>query len=154
MTLIGSDRTKKEFPSKIRFKNLDGITFEQEEFDNKTVVLNFFAERCGLCFEEMPRYEELKNRNLSNKNLEIITVFLSNKAVLNGREEEMLREVSSRYSFKLLRSDGTADEVFAVLGFRGVPHCMVLKNNTIVYSGSFNHEWYYFVHNINRLVKL
>jgi len=154
MTLIDSDRTKKAFPAEIRFQNLDGTGFDRSAFDNKTVVLNFFSERCGHCFDEMPHYEELKNRNRSNKNLEVVTVFLSNEKDLNEREKEVLREVSSRYSFTLLRSEKTTDEVFEALGFWGVPHCFVLKGNVIVYSGWFNHEWYYLVHNINRLVKL
>jgi len=154
MTLIRSDRTKKAFPSEIRLQNLDGTGFDRAGFGNKTVVLNFFSERCGLCFDEMPYYEELKNRNRSKEHLEVVTVFLSKKAELNEREEKVLREVSSNYSFKLLRSEKTADEVFEALGFRGVPHCVVLKDNVIVYSGGFNHEWYYLVHNINRLVKL
>lgn len=101
----------------------------------------------------MPHYEELKNRNRSNKNLDVISVFLSNRQDLDERQAKVLDEVSSQYSFQLLWTDNVAEEVFETLGFKGVPHCIVLKSNRIVYSGSFNHEWYYLAHNINRLVK-
>jgi|GEM_PF-3376691 len=151
-TLINSDRTEKAFPNEIRLQNPDGTAFDRSAFDNKTVVLNFFTERCGYCFDEMPHYEELKNRNRSNENLEVISVFLSNKQEMTEREQNLMREVGSKYSFGLLQTENTADEVFEVLGFRGVPHCFILKGNTIVYSGRFNHEWYYLVHNINRSV--
>jgi len=152
-TLINSERMEKELPGEIRFQNPDGTAFDRSAFDNKTVVLNFFTERCGYCFDEMPHYEDLKNRNRSNENLEVISVLLSNKREMTDREQELLRELSSKYSFGLLRAESTADEVFERLGFRAGPHCVVLKGNTMVYSGRFNHEWYYLVHNINRLVK-
>jgi len=152
-TLINSDRMEKELPEGIRFQNPDGTAFDRAAFDNKTVVLNFFTERCGYCFDEMPHYEELKNRNRSNGNLEIISVLLSNKREKTDSEEELLREMSAKYSFRLLRSEKTADEVFETLGFRGVPHCVVLKGNTMIYSGWFNHRWYNLVHNINWMVK-
>jgi len=112
IALVDSDTAKKEFPSEIRFQNQDGIGFDRAAFDNKTVVMNFFTERCGSCFEKMPYYEELKKRNLSDERLEVVTVFLSNKADLNEREKEVLREVSAKYSFTLLRSEKTADDVF------------------------------------------
>jgi len=153
MTLIDSDTAKKDFPDEIRFQDTDGAGFDRSAFSDKTVVLNFFSQGCGHCFDEMPYYEAFKNRNSTNENLEIVSVYMSNKTDLSEREEKMLREVSSRYSFKLLRTENTADEVFGKLGFRGVPHCFVLRDNKIVYSGGFNHEWYYLVHNINRLAK-
>jgi len=153
MTLVDSDTAKKDFPSEIRLQGTDGSGFDRAAFGGKTVVLNFFSQGCGYCFDEMPYYEAFKNRNSSNENLEIVSVYMSNKTDLSEREEKMLREVSSRYSFKLLRTENTADEVFGKLGFRGVPHCFILRDNKIVYSGGFNHEWYYLVHNINRLAK-
>ena len=62
--IFGENPVKLE---KIMFKSIDDLEVNLIKFDNKLVVLNFWATWCLPCREEMPYLDQLSvNKKLSN----------------------------------------------------------------------------------------
>ena len=43
-----------------------GGTFKLSDYDDKVVLINFWATWCGYCIEEMPAFERLKNDGIED----------------------------------------------------------------------------------------
>ena len=108
---------------KIMFKSIDDLEVNLIKFDNKLVVLNFWATWCLPCREEMPYLDQLSvNKKLSN-----IKIF----AVNVGRDDrEKQKKFFSELNIKNLKiyfdSSGDLPRKFML---RGLPTTVFINKN-------------------------
>lgn len=60
--LISCQPEKDTFISKIKLTDLKGQALNAEQFDDKVVILNFWATWCKPCIKEMPDLVEMQNK--------------------------------------------------------------------------------------------
>ncbi|MEQ8556320.1 MAG: TlpA disulfide reductase family protein [Cyclobacteriaceae bacterium] len=59
--LISCQPEEDTFISKIKLADLNGESFESEQFKNKIVILNLWATWCNPCIKEMPDLVKMQN---------------------------------------------------------------------------------------------
>lgn len=104
------------------------LTFN--DFKNKTIVLDFWNNNCGVCFEKFPKIDELRSK-VSNKNVMFlaVNVFKRKNEIKNGLE--MFRDEKLGYNTLFISEENAKDlQVYAY------PTVLVIKDNKIVYRGT------------------
>jgi len=100
------------------------------DFKDKTIVLDFWNNNCGVCFEKFPKVDELRSK-VTNKNVMFlaVNVFKRKSEIKNGLE--MFRDEKLGYNTLFISEENAKElQVYAY------PTVLVIKDNKIVYRGT------------------
>ncbi|MCR5281900.1 MAG: TlpA family protein disulfide reductase [Lachnospiraceae bacterium] len=115
---------------------VDGGTFRLSDYDDKTVIINFWATWCGPCVGEMPAFEMLKQDE--NDDLRIICV---NCMEDPGTVDQFVKE--NGYTFPI--GYDVNGKVFGYYPTQGIPYTLVVKKGIIskIFVGALDAEYQY-----------
>ncbi len=82
-------KAESEF-DKIKLTELNGTAIDLNQYEGKTIFINFWATWCGPCVQEMPSIQKVKN---SVKEEDIVFLFASNEEV------EVIEAFSKKQSY-------------------------------------------------------
>lgn len=118
----------KKLPS-IAFHSL---TEEKITFDTEVTVIDLWSTTCGVCFEEFPIFEKLKQEFEGNKNIKFYSANVPLRRDTREKTLDIIKELNYDYQtvfaekFEMIRDS---------LGINGFPHLLIVKNDTIKYLG-------------------
>ena len=107
----------------IEFKNIENKQYTLSKFENKLVILNFWATWCAPCRDEMPSLDRLKSRKDFN-NLHVIPI--------NIGREELLKSIEFFKQINIKNLDIYYDDKMILpkkLMLRGVPTSIIVNKN-------------------------
>lgn len=115
---------------------VDGSTFTLSDFDDKVVLINFFATWCGPCMREMPAFETLKADEYSDLEILCVDCMEDKKNV-----DKFVKEYG--YTFPIAYDvDGTIEKYYPT---DGIPYTLVINKGVIakIYIGAMDAETQY-----------
>lgn len=108
--------------------DLDGVPIPAETFENKVVVLDFFATWCAPCIVELPEIDAIHQRYAGNDDVVVLVV-----ANDSGRDTpasiQRFAEARGLHVSFVYDPEGTAHEAF---GFAGLPGLAVVDRAGLV----------------------
>ena len=113
-----------------------GGSFKLSDYDDKTVIINFWASWCGPCVGEMPAFEMLKNDNIED--LEIVCI---NCMEDQGTVDQFVSE--NGYTFNIgYDEDGRIETYYPT---QGIPYTLVVKKGVIssIFVGAMDADYQY-----------
>ncbi len=113
-----------------------GGSFKLSDYDDKTVIINFWASWCGPCVGEMPAFEMLKNDNIED--LEIVCI---NCMEDQGTVDQFAAE--NGYTFNIgYDEDGRIESYYPT---QGIPYTLVVKKGVIssIFVGAMDADYQY-----------
>ena len=110
---------------------VNGGTFRLSDYDNKIVLVNFWATWCGPCVGEMPAFENLKKDNMDD--VEIICVNCSED---KDTVDKFVRQEG--YTFNI--GYDTSGKIGAYYPTTGIPYTVVVNKGKInmIYVGAYD----------------
>ena len=114
----------------------NGGSFKLSDYDDKTVLINFWASWCGPCVGEMPAFEMLKNDNIED--LEIVCI---NCMEDKGTVDQFVAE--NGYTFNIgYDVDGRVESYYPT---EGIPYTLVVKKGVIsnIFVGAMDADYQY-----------
>ncbi|MBR6478374.1 MAG: TlpA family protein disulfide reductase [Lachnospiraceae bacterium] len=114
----------------------NGAAFTLSDYDDKVVILNFFATWCGPCVREMPAFEMLKDDGYSELAILCVNCMEDAKTV-DGFVKE------NGYSFPIAYDeDGIIEKYYPT---DGIPYTLVIKKGVIanIYLGAMDAQTQY-----------
>ena len=109
--------------SEISFKNEEDKNVSLSEYENKLLILNFWATWCEPCKEEMPSLQNLQN-NLNFKNLKILPINI-------GQEDKnSIKNFFSEVNIKTFEIFYDSDVKLAKkFSLRGIPTSILINKD-------------------------
>lgn len=109
----------------------DSILIDQNSFDKKILVLDFWYTACNVCFRDFPVFDSLRKQYLNDSNF----VFYSMNYRLKDETPEENFELIKKenYSFPVGIMDSNSIDNFSISAY---PTVIVIKNKQIRYRGS------------------
>ncbi len=107
---------------------LDGSTFRLSDYDDKVVVLNFWATWCGPCRLEVPHLVEI-NREYGGRGVEVVGLSTEDPVVTRDKVRDFAGE------FKMDYRVGFADRQWAMQLMRdrtNIPQVFVLREGRVL----------------------
>lgn len=120
-------------------KNIVAVSYLNGNFEKKinlnnnkkTIVIDFWNNNCGVCFQKFPYFEELKNKYKNHKDIDFYAVNVY-KSFIEVKEGDILFN-KKKYKFKTLYISEQDAKNFNIKGF---PTTVVIKNNKIIFKGN------------------
>ena len=111
-------------------KDMNGTQIKLSDFNDKVVILDFWATWCRPCREEIPNLIDIKN-TFKNKNFEIISIALE-----RGGSEKVVSFIKENNMnwVHIVNKEQTMD-LANKYQIRYIPTMYVIKNGKIVASG-------------------
>lgn len=140
-----NDFSKNKVPTSIFInKEKDTVLLKKD----KILVLDFWTTNCGICFRKFPEFEKIKNKYNNNGKIEFYAV---NVPVNNEVFDKRVSKIEQyNYSFSKLY---TTNEVENKLNIESYPQLIVIKNDTIRYTGTFSTNKALLFHNTENIVE-
>ena len=114
--------------------NIDGDTVTLSDYKGKALFLNFWAEWCGPCTQEMPSIESLYQKT-ENLNIEVLAINVGESLETVSKFIE-----SNNYNFTTLIDE--ASEAASSYGVRSIPSTFIInKDGNIIAMKLGGHEW-------------
>ncbi len=105
--------------------------------NNKIIILDFWFTKCPPCLASFPHLEKVHEKYAHNKNIEIYAV---NSPLPNEKFQELVNFSSDlKYEFPFLFTNSIKNTKEA-FEFSSFPHIIIIKNNTIRFSGYPNYN--------------
>ena len=103
-------------------------TIRPEELEGRITVLDFWATSCSACRKEFPEFEQLYRRYKADTNLyfQVVNVPISRGSL--ERQDELIRETRTRYSFPMVTASDSTTAAFTISSY---PVYLVLVQDTI-----------------------
>jgi thiol-disulfide isomerase/thioredoxin len=98
---------------------------------DKILILDFWNNNCGSCFEKFPKFNSFYNKNKSNKKLQIFSV----NVYKNEKEIQLGNQLLSKYNYDF-SNIFIKDEVKNLFQIEAFPTVLVIKNNEIIFKGT------------------
>lgn len=115
---------------KIKLTELNGKSIDLNQFQGKTLFINFWATWCGPCIKEMPSIERAKNK-LAESNIEFLVA--SNEAV--DQIQSFIAKRNLNLHFVQLQN-------FEELGIPALPVTYIINSKgELVFSEAGYREW-------------
>lgn len=118
-------------------KKMPAISFyalnnEKINFDKEVTVIDLWSTSCGVCFEEFPIFEKLKQDFEGNDNIKF---YSANVPLKNDTREKTLETIKRlNYDYETLFAE-KFEMIRDSLGINGFPYLLIIKNDTIHYLG-------------------
>lgn len=108
------------------------LTEEKIKFDTEVTVVDLWSTTCGVCFEEFPVFEKLKQEFEGNSNIKFYSANVPLHIDTRKKTLDIIKKLDYDYQtvfaekFEIIRDS---------LGINGFPHLLIVKNDTIRYLG-------------------
>ena len=121
---------------------------------NKTVVLDFWTTKCGVCFKKFPAYEGVFEHYKDDARVEVYAVNVPLKTDIFSETLERFQKLDYKFPTLFLTNSHSLEEKYNIDGY---PHILIIKNRQIEYSGVMETLPFIFVNNlyseINKTIK-
>lgn len=121
--------TSKELPA-LTLKDKDGKIVDDDLFNNKVVILDFWNTSCGACFQKFPLLQELSDQ-YQNSNVAIYAVNVPLERDTIGQSFEVLQK--RNFSFQNL--DANDRGIVETMSIHYFPTTFIIVNGTIKFKG-------------------
>ena len=114
----------------------NGNTFKLSDYDDKVVVVNFWATWCGPCVGEMPAFERLKNDGYDK--LEIVCInYMEDKKTVDDFVSEQ------KYTFNIGYDEN--GKINTYYPSEGIPYTLIIANGRIhkIFIGAYEADVQY-----------
>nr|MBS0037603.1 TlpA family protein disulfide reductase [Saprospiraceae bacterium] len=119
--------------TEISLTNEDGTLFEFSKTE-QWYLLDFWHTRCGYCFKEFPKFQQVYEKSLDIENLEVFSVNFLLRNELPSEISQKIHDLD--YGFDNLFYNGTREELYKHFRVSAFPSYLIVKNNQIVFLGS------------------
>lgn len=99
--------------------------------NEKTIVVDFWNNNCGVCFQKFSKFQELHQKYINNKNVGFyaINTYRKKEEIIEGQR---LFD-SLKYNYKTYFQEKQKSDSLKIAAF---PTVLVIKNNRIVFKGT------------------
>ncbi|WP_046758125.1 TlpA family protein disulfide reductase [Kordia jejudonensis] len=136
-------------------KKLPNIAFqslnqEKINFDTEVTVIDLWSTTCGVCFEEFPIYEKLRQEFEGNAKIKFYSANVPLRRDTREKTLTIIKELNYDYEtvfaekFEMIRDS---------LGINGFPHLLIVKNDTIKYLGDMETDRKIVLTNTRNVIK-
>lgn len=109
----------------------DNDTFRSADYNNKTVILDFWNTSCGVCFRKFPILQKKYDELSENPDIIIQAVNIELERDSAMAAFEILS--AKGYTFPSLKASKNMDSIFGVVVY---PTVLILQDNKIVFRGN------------------
>jgi len=110
--------------------DMNGKKINLSDYNDKVVILDFWATWCGPCRREIPNLIDIKN-TYKNKDFEIISIALE-----RGSEEKVIQFVkNNNMNWVHIVDKETAGQLAQKYGIRYIPSMFIIKDGKVVATG-------------------
>lgn len=113
-------------------KNNQKINIKLE--NDEIIVFDFWSTTCGVCYKKFPKFESLKSKYSSNKEVKFYAVGLCNKNQSHSDVIEKSKALDYSFDFIFLKNDSISND-FIKKYIHSVPTLMILNKNSIEFIG-------------------
>lgn len=118
----------------LKTKDIIGNEVSLSDYYGKVIILNFWAQWCGPCVEEMPYFQNLHER-VKDSDIVVITINV-------GESRESVKEFISTNNYTFITLLDIDKKLSNTLSIRSIPSTFILnKNGEIVGSKLGSHKW-------------
>jgi thiol-disulfide isomerase/thioredoxin len=106
-------------------------TLNLNDLKDKIVVLDFWNNNCGICFQKFPQLKKLKDKYKNNDNISFyaINAYKSKEEIKIG--QQLFDSLDNGINTYFLSKDKSES-----LRIQGFPTVLVIKNNKVIFRGS------------------
>ena len=112
---------------------------------SKTVVLDFWTTKCGVCFKKFPAYEDVFEHYKEDVRVEVYAVNVPLKTDIFSETLEKFQKLSYKFPTLFLTNSHSLEEKYNIDGY---PHILIIKNRQVEYSGGMETSPFIFVNNL------